>query len=127
VAEQRLIESSELPLERELLRAASAELAPLAVRRRALAALGLLRIMPSAASTIAPTPPRATFLRPYQWLLKLSLVVVIGVAVGAVAAMGSLWYESRQARDAHGLATTTSVKPNPNPVAAAPGSVPQPR
>ena len=116
MAEQRLIESSELPLERELLRAASAELAPLAVRRRALDALGLLRVMPPAAS--APTAPGATLLRPWQWLLKLSLVVAIGATVGAAAAMSSLWYESRQVRSAHGLAITTSG--NPNPVAAAP-------
>jgi hypothetical protein len=123
VAEQRLIESSELPLERELLRAASAECAPLSVRRRALDALGLLRVMPPTASASASTSPSATSLRHYQWLLKLSLVVAIGVAIGAVAAMGSLWYESR--RVPHGLPTTTSV--NPNMVPAAPGSAPQPR
>lgn len=86
MAEPRLIESSELPLERELLRAASAELAPLAVRRRALGALGLLRIMPPAASVSVPPAPHSRTRRFSRWFAKVSLVVAIGAAVGVAVA-----------------------------------------
>ena len=44
MAEERLIDTSELPLERELLRAAAEESPPPSARRRGLAALGLLSV-----------------------------------------------------------------------------------
>jgi len=86
VAERRLIDSSELPLERELLRTASAECAPLAVRRRALGTLGLLRVITPTVRASTPPATHSGFLRLSHWFAKVGLVIAIGTAVGVVVA-----------------------------------------
>lgn len=101
----------ELPLERELLRAASAERAPLSVHRRTLAALGLLRIMPHADSPHPPPAPGPALLRLWHSVAKLSLVVAIGAAVGLAVATASIAYQNHRQLEAQ-LRRDGSTKPS---------------
>jgi len=93
VADDRLIETSELPLERNMLRAAAEETAPFAARRRALAKLGLLAVAPpAAAASTAGVASAATAqtVGKLGWLAKLGLMASLGgAAVGAVALDGT--------------------------------------
>jgi hypothetical protein len=90
VVERRLINTSDLPLERAMLGAATAETTPPEVRHRALSALGLIGVapLPSAlATTTADTAARATGkARLWKaWFTKAALVISIGgpaLAVG---------------------------------------------
>lgn len=94
MAEERLIDTSELPLERELLRAAAEESPPPSARRRGLAALGLLSVAVPTAAAAAPTPAAgfgaswgSTALGGWSGIAKWGLVAVLGGAAagGAVA------------------------------------------
>lgn len=113
----------ELPLERELLRAASAECAPLAARRRALGALGLLRIVPRAESTQPPPAPGPALLRLWHAVAKFSLVVAIGAAIGLAVATASLAYQNHRQREAElrrdgsNQSRSTEAPPAPRSVA----------
>ncbi len=94
MADERLIDTSDLPLERELLRAAAEESPPPSARRRGLAALGLLSVAVPTAAAAAPTPAAgfgaswgSTAGGGWSGLAKWGLIVVLGGAAagGAVA------------------------------------------
>lgn len=90
MVERRLIDTSDLPLERAMLGAAAAETTPPDVRHRALSALGLIGVapLPSALATTtadpaARAPGKARLWK--AWFTKAALVISIGgpaLAVG---------------------------------------------
>ena len=92
MTDERLVESSDLQLERALLRAAAEEAPPAAARVRALGVLGLLGVASAAHAAAASTAGAGTAVAPtvsttgfagWHWLLKWSLVVGLGgAAVG---------------------------------------------
>lgn len=99
----RLIDASDLPLERELIRAAAEETTPQDVRRRALAALGLLVIAPAAAVSVSATASAATAtgttagavgktLWWQAWPFKLSVLLGLG---GTAVGGGITWQRAQ--------------------------------
>jgi hypothetical protein len=91
VVDDRLLHTTDVALERELLRAASEEVPPSATRVRALAALGLLGVATPAAAAASASGATGTAatgaLGISSWLMKWGLVIgVAGAAVsGAIA------------------------------------------
>lgn len=118
MVDDRLLETSDLPLERELLRAAAQETPPSAARVRSLAALGLLGVATPAAAAAAGTAPAtsagAASVLGMHWLFKWGFVFGIGAsAVGGAIAV------ERSVRPVDSTAVATAVEPA---VAAVPAS-----
>ncbi|HOU91166.1 MAG TPA: hypothetical protein PLU22_08980 [Polyangiaceae bacterium] len=129
MAEERLIDTSELPLERELLRAAAEESPPPSARRRGLAALGLLSVAVPTAAAAAPTPAAgfgaswgSTALGGWSGIAKWGLVAVLGGA-GAGGAV-ALDRATRSEAVAPAAAPSTPEVAPPAPARAPPGPVP---
>lgn len=121
--ERRLIETCDLPLERELLQAACSGTMPSGARRRALSALGLLVLVksPAATTTMAtPASGRARSSRRTHPLIKLATLL----AVGAAATTGTALYLGRQAHDADEHVGPTRIAWHPaSSLGAEPASV----
>jgi len=116
VDDKRLIDASDLPLERKLLRAAAEETAPPSVHRRALAALDLLVVAPpaaagprSAAVGVSATRAAAKWSGRRRWMPTWGLVLGLGGAtVGAAFAL------ERMSREAESSVVATTP-PTPPP------------
>jgi hypothetical protein len=111
VVDDRLLETSELPLERELLRAAAEEGPPSAARVRSLAALGLLGVATPAAAaglgtTSATSSAGAAGALGLPWLFKWGLVLGIGAS-----AVGGAIVVERSVRPVDSTAVDAAVEP----------------
>ncbi len=122
MVDDRLLETSDLPLERELLRAAAEEAPPSATRVRALAALGLLSVAtPAAAATSAAATGTAATTAGHagllgaHWIFKWGLVLGLGASAvgGAVVAERSL-----RGGDAEVVSSAIEPTVSPAPTAA---------
>jgi hypothetical protein len=104
VDDDRLIETSDLPLEREMLRAAAEETVPASVRRHALASLGLFVVAsPAVLSSLGGSAAAATSTLGKTvgwqvWLPKLTLFLSLGgvAAVGGAIAWDQVQSASRE-------------------------------
>ncbi len=112
MVERRLIESSDVPLEREMLRAAASEGAPPEARHRTLAALGLLGVAPLAGAVssggVAASPAAASMKALWWkgWVAKCAWFLGVG---GAGIAVGA--YSSEQGPNSTPGAPATPVSP----------------
>jgi hypothetical protein len=113
VVDDRLIDTSDSELERQMLRAAADEKVPADVRRRALASLGLLAIAPlGAVSTAAASTEGATAaVKALGWQASLAKVgAIVGIG-GTVLGAGAALEWSPPSGEAHIVDTASVSRP----------------
>jgi hypothetical protein len=102
VADDRLIDTSDSELERQMLRAAADEKVPADVRRRALASLGLLAIAPlgTVSTAAASTEGATSAVKALGWQASLAKVGAIVGLGGTVLGVGAAAEWSKAAGEA---------------------------